>query len=93
MQNNWLEIARAKFGNVPITAHGRFALCSLDACGQVRSVYLLDTAEHARKAALGIERAKIVDLELTPSPSCPLPRKERADDAEDRAWMKRQSRA
>jgi hypothetical protein len=70
------KIAKTKFGaGVPITAQGRFALCSLDTSGQIRSVYLLETADGARSAALGIDRAKIVDLELSPSASCPLPRK------------------
>jgi hypothetical protein len=74
--SNWIQIARAKFGAaVPVTAQGRFALCSLDSSGRVSSVYLLETADGARSAALGVNRAKIVDLELSPSSSCPLPRK------------------
>jgi hypothetical protein len=73
--SEWNKIARAKFGDVSVTSHGRFALCSLDASGKVRSVYLLESREQAERAALGVDRARIVDLELSPSSSCPVPRK------------------
>jgi len=70
---SYWKLAASRWPNVPISSQGRFALCSLDSAGVVRSVYLLDTAEHARAAALGVNYPRVVDLEKPAT--CPLPRK------------------
>ena len=69
----WLQLARERYGvAVSISSTGRFALCSLDERGTVRSVYLLDTAEHAERARLGVGKSRVEDLKPR---NCPLPRK------------------
>jgi hypothetical protein len=83
------RIAAARWPNIPISSQGRWALASCDATGVVKSVYLLDTLENARRAALGVDRPRIVDLEK--SATCPLPSKQRKDDAEDRKWLERKT--
>jgi hypothetical protein len=72
---------------VDVTSIGRFALCTRDASGTVKAVYLLADQETAKRAALGVNYPLIVDLQKPQS--CPLPTKERPDDAEDRAWLRR----
>ena len=81
----WRERAVERFGTtVPISAHGRWALCTLDDAGVVKSVYLLETEAQARAAALGVNRPSIEDLAPKYVPDI-------KDDYEDRQWLKRQA--
>jgi hypothetical protein len=64
-------IAQQRWPGVEISSAGRFALCTRDASGTVKAVYLLADAETASRAALGVNHPLVVDLQKPES--CPLP--------------------
>lgn len=91
--HNWRTLAAQRFIGAAVYGRGRFAVVSCDK----KSVWLCETEANAHGAALGAChlssgycRCEHEILDLTPR-SCPLPRKERKDDYEDREWLRRQS--
>jgi hypothetical protein len=75
--HNWHALAEQRFGNIPITANGRFAAV-LYRGGLAKSAYLFPDSDSARSAALGWDGCKVVDLK-----PCPYPSKIRDRDYED----------
>jgi len=64
------KLAADRWPDVPITGAGPFALCSCDAAGVVKSVYLTDELT-ARAGAHGIEHPLVVSLKPCPeAPHC-----------------------
>ena len=87
---NWRLLAAQKFLGASINGTGRYAVT---ACNRA-AVWLTTTEQGAHAAALG-GCAQVIPcqgnhsiFDLMPR-SCPLPSKERADDHEDKAWLKR----
>jgi len=92
MENpNWRTLAAQRFVGASVYGRGKFCVVACDK----KAVWLCETEENAQGAALGACHLGVYcksEHEIRNLTPCPLPRKERADDAEDRAWMKRQSR-
>jgi hypothetical protein len=68
--HNWHALAAQRFGNIPITANGRYAAV-LYRDGLAKSAYLFPDFDSARSAALGWDGCKVVDLKPCPTaPRC-----------------------
>jgi hypothetical protein len=94
MNHDFRKIAAQKYIGIAVHGTGRWCVLSCDK----KACWLCPTEHNAQGAALGSCymsagrcQCSHVVLDLMPR-SCPLPAKERADDHEDKAWLKRQSR-
>ena len=88
MNYDWRKIAAQRFIGIAVNGTGRWCVLSCDK----RACWLTTSEESARGAALG-GCAQVVPCQgnhqICDLHPCPLPRKERADDHEDRAWLKK----
>jgi hypothetical protein len=91
MNHNYRALAAQRFVGITVNGSGRYAILSCDR----KSCWLVADTRTAQGAALGSCgvvmpcRCEHTIVDLMPH-SCPLPKKERRDDAEDRRWLKRQ---